>query len=69
MGKVSPALKKWRARKGKGAIMKPSTFERIKRSAAAKGYRNPAAVAGRAYWNAAKAQMRTGKRRVGKKKH
>lgn len=44
----------WRSRQKTGAIMKPSTFESIKRKAAASGASNPEAVAGRAYWNAAK---------------
>ena len=44
---------KWRNKQKRGAIMKPSTFERIKRSAAARGAPNPAAVAGKAYWQTA----------------
>ena len=58
MAKTSAALRKWRARKGKGAIMKSSTFSKIKRSAAARGARNPDKVAGAAYWRTAKAKFR-----------
>jgi hypothetical protein len=59
---VSAKVKKYRTRAKPSAIMKPSTFEKIKRSAAARGAKNPAAVAGAAYWSAAKA------RAAGKKK-
>jgi hypothetical protein len=40
----------WRSRQKRGAIMKPSTFEHIKRSAARrKGTRSAKAEAGKAY--------------------
>lgn len=48
----------WRSRQKPGAIMKPSTFERIKRSARARGADDPEAVAGKAYWMAARAKYR-----------
>ena len=49
---MGAALLKWRSRQKKGAIMKPSTFERIKRSASQRGARNPEKVAGKSYWQA-----------------
>jgi hypothetical protein len=58
MAKTSAALRKWRERQKPGAIMKPSTFKTIERKAAAKGYSNPEAVAGKAYWTTAKAKFR-----------
>jgi hypothetical protein len=59
---VSEGLKKWRRKQKKGAIMKPSTFAAIEAKAKASGATNPEAVAGKAYWNTAKAKYR--KRRV-----
>ena len=61
MAKTSTQLRKWRARKSRGAIMKPSTFAAIARSAGggAKGQR----IAGAAYWNAAKAKFRKRKKK------
>lgn len=38
--------------------MKPETFEKIKRKAAAKDATNPEAVAGTAYWTTARAKHR-----------
>lgn len=63
MAKTSSALRSWRRRQGRGKIMRTSTFARIKSSAASRGYRNPQAVAGAAYWKTAKAKFR---RRRGK---
>ena len=41
----------WRRKQKPGAIMKPSTFRKIERKAAASGkYRSPKRVAGAAYW-------------------
>ena len=48
----------WRSRQKRGAIMRPSTFKRIKRKAKAKGATNPTKVAGKAYWQTAKAKYR-----------
>lgn len=57
-GKPKPRAGKgflaWRSRQKRGAIMKPSTFEEIK----SKDGRNPEAVAGAAYWKAARAKYR-----------
>lgn len=50
----SKALLGWRRRQPRGAIMEPSTFEGIKRSAAARGATDPEAVAGKAYWQTAR---------------
>jgi len=46
----------WRSRQKRGKIMRPSTFEAIKRKAAAAGATNPEAVAGKAYWRTAKSK-------------
>lgn len=54
--KMSSKLRSWRRRQKRGAIMKPKTFEEIKAKAAAAGAINPEAVAGKAYWNTAKAK-------------
>lgn len=56
VNEVSPGLKKWRKRQKPGAIMKPSTFKKIEKSAAAAGATDPAKVAGAAYWKTAKAK-------------
>ena len=58
MAKETKKLLAWRKRQKPGAIMKPSTFKTIERKAAARGYSNPEAVAGRAYWTTAKAKFR-----------
>lgn len=61
----------WRSRQKPGAIMRPSTFEKIKHKAAASGATNPEAVAGKAYWRTAKAKFHRSKigalRRLGKR--
>jgi hypothetical protein len=59
-GRVSPRVKAFRRRVGRGKIMKPSTFASIRRKAVARGARNPDAVAGKAYWTAAKSKARRG---------
>jgi hypothetical protein len=48
----------WRSRQKRGAIMKPSTFAKIMRSAQAGRATNPIKVAGAAYWKTAKAKYR-----------
>jgi hypothetical protein len=62
MPKTTAGLRRWRAKQPEGRIMAPSTFERIKRSAGARGARNPEAVAGAAYWRTARAKHRESKR-------
>ena len=61
-GKPKPrsgkGLLAWRSRQKPGAIMKPSTFEAIKKKAAASGATSPEAVAGAAYWDTAEAKYR-----------
>jgi len=52
----------WRSRQKPGSIMKPSTFEKIKRSAAARGADDPEAVAGAAYWRTVRAKYRKAKK-------
>jgi hypothetical protein len=59
--RISKGLKEWRKEQSKGAIMKPSTFERIERRAAASGATDPEKVAGAAYWKTAKAKYRKSK--------
>lgn len=54
----SKSLLRWRRRQKPGSIMKPSTFRAIERRAAAAGYVNPRAVAGKAYWTTVKARKR-----------
>jgi len=56
MAKTSEGLREWRNRQAPGAIMKPSTFKEIERSAARSGADDPEAVAGAAYWATAKAK-------------
>lgn len=53
-------LKAWRSRQKPGAIMKPETFEGIKKSEMKKGLSEERAekAAGAAYWNAAKAKYK-----------
>ena len=59
----SKALLKWRKKQKKGKIMSPKTFDEIKSKASAKGYDDPEAVAGRAYWNTAKAKFKKRKKK------
>lgn len=49
-------LLKWRSKQKEGAIMKPSTFKSIEKKAAARGARDPKAVAGAAYWSTAESK-------------
>jgi hypothetical protein len=63
MAKVNKKLLKWRKRQKRGAIMKPETFEGIKAKAAAEGATNPEKVAGKAYWDTAKAKFARRKRK------
>jgi hypothetical protein len=58
MGKVSSKVRKFRARAGRGAIMKPSTFARIARTS-----KGGTKAAGAAYWRAAKAKAKRGSTR------
>ena len=55
--KTSAGLRAWRSKQPRGAIMKPGTFNKIKKGAAARGARNPEKVAGAAYWRTAKAKF------------
>jgi hypothetical protein len=54
--KTTKGERTWRSKQKRGAIMKPSTFKKIQRKAAAAGYRNPKKVAGRAYWDTVRAK-------------
>ena len=60
-GKPKPrkgkGLLAWRSRQKPGAIMKPSTFEKIKRKARG-AYKSPEAVAGATYWKTAKLKFK-----------
>jgi len=64
-GKPKPrkgaGLLAWRSRQKAGAIMKPSTFEKIKQKAKKRygiGKERAAKVAGQAYWTTAKAKFK-----------
>ncbi len=57
-GKIPKKVLQWRRKQPEGAIMRPKTFERIKRQAARAGAENPEAVAGAAYWKTVKAKFR-----------
>jgi len=63
-GLPEPVLE-WREKQKPGAIMKPATFERIKRQAAAKKdkVRDPEAVAGAAYWRTVKKKYKARKKK------
>ena len=61
---VSKHLLQWRKNQKRGAIMKPSTFARIERSASARGARDPEKVAGAAYWKTAKAKYSKARRHL-----
>lgn len=63
MAKTSAGLRAWRSHQKRGAIMKPSTFKSIEKSAAAHGASNPKAVAGAAYWKAAKKKYNKAKKK------
>ena len=56
--KMSAGLKSWRKKQKPGAIMKSSTFKKIASKAKKAGYKNPKAVAGKAYWTTAKAKYK-----------
>jgi len=68
MSKLSRKVLDWRARQKEGAIMKPSTFERIKRSASARGATSGKKVAGAAYWQTVRAKYRKMKKKKPKSK-
>lgn len=63
--KTSAGLRKWRREQGKGAIMKPSTFEEIKKSEEARGLSEERATkaAGSAYWQSAKKKYKERKKK------
>ena len=61
---MSKAMLKWRSKESPGAIMKPETFQKIKRSAT-KRYGSAARgenAAGAAYWGTAKAKYKESKK-------
>jgi len=61
MARMPKGLLRWREQKP-GRVMRPSTFKKIERGAAAQGARNPRAVAGAAYWKTAREKYRRGRR-------
>ena len=67
-GKPEPrkgkGLLAWRSRQKTGKIMRPSTFEKIKKSASKSGATDPEAVAGKAYWGAAHKKYKESKRGI-----
>lgn len=58
--RVCPSKKElaWRARQRPGTIMHRRTFKEIEHEAEGRGYRNPKAVAGAAYWRTVRAKHR-----------
>lgn len=56
--RAGKGLAAWRSRQKRGAIMEPSTFQEIKKKAAARGARSSEDVAGAAYWKTAKAKFK-----------
>ena len=48
----------WRKRQPASAIMRPATFQKIKEKAKKYGATSPEKVAGKAYWQTAKAKYR-----------
>lgn len=60
MAATSKALRSWRRKQKRGAIMKPKTFKAIERKARAGGLSKEAAkrVAGKAYWKTARAKFK-----------
>jgi hypothetical protein len=53
---------KWRRKKKPGEIMKPSTFKKIQKKAAAAGATDPKKVAGAAYWRTVNAKFKRRKK-------
>ncbi len=71
MTKLNKRLLRWRAKQKRGAIMKPSTFDKIVRKAMKKyGIRRKRAlkVAGKAYWKTAKSKYKRRKKKSNKYK-
>jgi hypothetical protein len=50
MGKIPKKVLRWREKQPRGAIMKPSTAEKIEASARKSGAKDPGAVVGSVYW-------------------
>lgn len=59
----------WRETLPKGSIMSPSTFVDIAKAAKKKGYKDPTAVAGKAYWTTLMAKYRKAHRKGRTKKN
>lgn len=59
-GKISEAVLKFRKKQKRGAIMKPSTFQKIKESSAKRygSEKSGQEAAGRAYWNTVMSKFR-----------
>jgi hypothetical protein len=57
-GHIDPKVLTWIEKKPRGSIMRPETFKKIIETAKKKGYSNPQAVAGRAYWKTAIAKYK-----------
>lgn len=60
---LSKALLNWRSKQKRGAIMKPDTFESIKKKSMKSGLSKMAAtnIAGKAYWSTAKLKFKRSK--------
>jgi len=66
MRKMSKNILKWREKQPTGAIMKPETFEKIKKEAKKRyhiGEERASKVAGKAYWITVKAKYRKAKKK------
>jgi len=67
MTEISSNLLKWRKKQRRGAIMKPDTFDAIVQNCMdEKGWSKARCekVAGRAYWNTAKAKFQKSKTKI-----
>jgi len=51
-------LLEWRETQRRGSIMRPSTFKKIVQKAKRAGYKDPYAVAGKAYWTTLRAKAK-----------
>ena len=66
MPKIKKEILKWRERQPAGAIMRPETFEKIKKEAKKRyniGEKRASKIAGKAYWTTVKAKYRRAKKK------
>lgn len=70
MPKIAKKILKWRKKQREGSIMKPATFQKIKRGAKKRykiGEERATKVAGSAYWQTVKAKYKKVKKKSKKK--